>query len=202
MDDLRSGTPDRIFYICACAVAIGHDAAGDLRPSPASTLVPRQHRRAGRVRDACIAREYAGAARCRAETLREAKRMGFSDTHTAGCSTGKSERGDPHASARRPGSMPVLQDGRHLRRRVRGLHPLLLLDLRDENESVPHRPRKKVVILGGGPNRIGQGIEFDYCCVHAPSRCGRWATRPSWSTATRRRSPPTTTPPTGSTSSR
>ena len=28
-------------------------------------------------------------------------------------------------------------------------------------------PRKKVVILGGGPNRIGQGIEFDYCCVHA-----------------------------------
>src|SRR5262249_2393326 len=27
--------------------------------------------------------------------------------------------------------------------------------------------RKKVVILGGGPNRIGQGIEFDYCCVHA-----------------------------------
>ncbi len=28
--------------------------------------------------------------------------------------------------------------------------------------------RKKVVILGGGPNRIGQGIEFDYCCCHAP----------------------------------
>ena len=27
--------------------------------------------------------------------------------------------------------------------------------------------KKKVVILGGGPNRIGQGIEFDYCCVHA-----------------------------------
>jgi carbamoyl-phosphate synthase large subunit len=28
-------------------------------------------------------------------------------------------------------------------------------------------PRKKIIILGGGPNRIGQGIEFDYCCVHA-----------------------------------
>ena len=27
--------------------------------------------------------------------------------------------------------------------------------------------REKVLILGGGPNRIGQGIEFDYCCVHA-----------------------------------
>ncbi len=36
----------------------------------------------------------------------------------------------------------------------------------DENESI-RTDRKKVVILGGGPNRIGQGIEFDYCCCHA-----------------------------------
>src|SRR6476620_10607445 len=36
----------------------------------------------------------------------------------------------------------------------------------EENESVRSN-KKKVVILGGGPNRIGQGIEFDYCCVHA-----------------------------------
>jgi len=35
-----------------------------------------------------------------------------------------------------------------------------------ENESIPSQ-RDKVIILGGGPNRIGQGIEFDYCCVHA-----------------------------------
>ncbi len=35
-----------------------------------------------------------------------------------------------------------------------------------ENEARPSE-RKKVIILGGGPNRIGQGIEFDYCCVHA-----------------------------------
>jgi carbamoyl-phosphate synthase large subunit len=35
-----------------------------------------------------------------------------------------------------------------------------------EDESMPS-DRRKVVILGGGPNRIGQGIEFDYCCVHA-----------------------------------
>ena len=34
------------------------------------------------------------------------------------------------------------------------------------NEAAPS-DRKKVVILGGGPNRIGQGIEFDYCCCHA-----------------------------------
>ena len=36
----------------------------------------------------------------------------------------------------------------------------------DDDEAKPSRKRK-VVILGGGPNRIGQGIEFDYCCVHA-----------------------------------
>jgi carbamoyl-phosphate synthase large subunit len=44
----------------------------------------------------------------------------------------------------------------------------------EENESIPS-DKKKVVILGSGPNRIGQGIEFDYCCVHgvlAARECG------------------------------
>jgi carbamoyl-phosphate synthase large subunit len=40
-----------------------------------------------------------------------------------------------------------------------------------EDESQPS-DRKKIVILGGGPNRIGQGIEFDYCCVHAAYALG------------------------------
>ncbi len=37
----------------------------------------------------------------------------------------------------------------------------------DENEIMKPSGKKKIMILGGGPNRIGQGIEFDYCCVHA-----------------------------------
>lgn len=37
----------------------------------------------------------------------------------------------------------------------------------EECEANPHQDKPKVMILGGGPNRIGQGIEFDYCCVHA-----------------------------------
>src|SRR5207247_7718446 len=37
----------------------------------------------------------------------------------------------------------------------------------EADEEPPPRDTKKVVILGSGPNRIGQGIEFDYCCVHA-----------------------------------
>lgn len=34
-------------------------------------------------------------------------------------------------------------------------------------DAINEKPKKKIMILGGGPNRIGQGIEFDYCCVHA-----------------------------------
>src|SRR5438876_145028 len=37
----------------------------------------------------------------------------------------------------------------------------------EEEDEAPPTGRQKVVILGSGPNRIGQGIEFDYCCVHA-----------------------------------
>ncbi len=44
--------------------------------------------------------------------------------------------------------------------------PYLYSSYESENESAPSH-RKKVMILGSGPNRIGQGIEFDYCCCHA-----------------------------------
>ncbi|HSG30503.1 MAG TPA: carbamoyl-phosphate synthase large subunit [Thermodesulfobacteriota bacterium] len=44
--------------------------------------------------------------------------------------------------------------------------PYLYSSYEQEDEALP-TDRKKVIILGGGPNRIGQGIEFDYCCVHA-----------------------------------
>jgi carbamoyl-phosphate synthase large subunit len=44
--------------------------------------------------------------------------------------------------------------------------PYLYSTYEGDDESKP-TPRKKIMILGGGPNRIGQGIEFDYCCVHA-----------------------------------
>src|SRR5262249_36944727 len=39
--------------------------------------------------------------------------------------------------------------------------------LSPEDEVRPHSGRPRIMILGGGPNRIGQGIEFDYCCVQA-----------------------------------
>jgi carbamoyl-phosphate synthase large subunit len=64
----------------------------------------------------------------------------------------------------------------------------------DEDELAPLE-REAVVILGSGPNRIGQGVEFDYCmCARRVRAAATPATRPSCSTATRRRSRPTTTP--------
>ncbi len=47
---------------------------------------------------------------------------------------------------------------------VRGSHPYLYS--RTKTKRIRTTKLKKIIILGGGPNRIGQGIEFDYCCVH------------------------------------
>jgi len=64
------------------------------------------------------------------------------------------------------GVTPVYGLRRHLLRRVPRQNAVSVLELRGESES-DVSSKKKVVILGGGPNRIGQGIEFDYCCCHA-----------------------------------
>ena len=63
-----------------------------------------------------------------------------------------------------PGRLPAC---RLVRRRGRGGLELLLLDPRRARTRRRRQPGRSVVILGSGPNRIGQGIEFDYCCVHA-----------------------------------
>ena len=64
-----------------------------------------------------------------------------------------------------------VQDCGHLCSRVRGEHALPLFGYESgpdpESEVTPQTERQKVIILGSGPNRIGQGIEFDYSCVHA-----------------------------------
>ena len=62
--------------------------------------------------------------------------------------------------------------------------------------------KKKIVVLGAGPIRIGQGVEFDYSTVHAVQTIRATATRPSSSTTTRRPSRRTTPRRTSSISSR
>ena len=71
---------------------------------------------------------------------------------------------------------------------------------RDRGRPAGRKP--KVLILGSGPNRIGQGIEFDYCCVHAATALSEAGFETVMVNCNPETVPPTTTPPTGSTSSR
>jgi carbamoyl-phosphate synthase large subunit len=98
-----------------------------------------------------------------AELLREAKELGYADRYLATL-LGQGERA---FRARR------LQAGIHATfKRVdtcaaefEAYTPYLYSTYERECEANP-ASRRKIIILGGGPNRIGQGIEFDYCCVH------------------------------------
>jgi hypothetical protein len=72
----------------------------------------------------------------------------------------------------------------------------------DECEANPSVDRDKIMVLGGGPNRIGQGIESITAAYTPLWRCVKTVTRPSWLTVTRKPYRPTTTPPTVCTSSR
>jgi carbamoyl-phosphate synthase large subunit len=98
------------------------------------------------------------------ELLLDAKRHGFSDRQIGGL-RGMPEdvvRGVRHALGVRPVYKTVDTCAAEFAART----PYHYSSYDDEDEVVPST-RKKVVILGSGPNRIGQGVEFDYSCVHA-----------------------------------
>ncbi|MGB0647284.1 MAG: carbamoyl-phosphate synthase large subunit, partial [Bradymonadia bacterium] len=97
-------------------------------------------------------------------TLRGAKRMGFSDARLAQL-LNESESA-VHAKRMALNVKPVYKRVDTCAAEFEAHTPYLYSTYEDECEALPS-DRKKVVILGGGPNRIGQGIEFDYCCVHA-----------------------------------
>ncbi|HMK33884.1 MAG TPA: carbamoyl-phosphate synthase large subunit [Desulfomonilaceae bacterium] len=98
-----------------------------------------------------------------AETLRQAKAYGFSDIRL-GHLTGTSE--DEIRNLRiKHGVRPVFKRVDTCAAEFEAHTPYLYSSYEDEDESGATQ-RKKIMILGGGPNRIGQGIEFDYCCVH------------------------------------
>ena len=111
-------------------------------------------------------RRLAGAPALGPADFRRAKRLGFSDAQLAYLRGGDRRPSIRAArlAARRAGD---LQDGRHLRGRVRGLHARTTTPPTRRRTRSGRSERARVIILGSGPNRIGQGIEFDYCCVHA-----------------------------------
>ena len=96
--------------------------------------------------------------------LPHAKRMGFSDARL-GQLLGVDEDA-VRAERERTGLVPVYKTVDTCAAEFVAHTPYLYSTYEGEDESAP-TGRRKIVILGGGPNRIGQGIEFDYCCVHA-----------------------------------
>src|SRR5678816_4601571 len=100
-----------------------------------------------------------------AEQLARAKSLGFSDRQIAHL-TGRTED-DIRAERKELGLVPSYRLVDTCAAEFEAYTPYYYSSYGDENEVMPPKGKKKVMILGGGPNRIGQGIEFDYCCVHA-----------------------------------
>jgi len=98
------------------------------------------------------------------DTLRTLKRKGFSDRRLAYLfnTTEKEVRAKRHAL----GIRPVFKRVDTCAAEFSTSTAYMYSTYEEECEAEPSA-RRKVMVLGGGPNRIGQGIEFDYCCVHA-----------------------------------
>ncbi|MFL0358009.1 carbamoyl-phosphate synthase large subunit [Curtobacterium flaccumfaciens] len=116
-----------------------------------------------------VADEVRAAVSLDADTLRWAKEHGFSDTQIASLRSSDAApvseqqvRDERHAQ----GIRPVFKTVDTCAGEFPALTPYHYSSYDTETEVVPS-DRKKVVILGSGPNRIGQGVEFDYSCVHA-----------------------------------
>ncbi|MGH7545652.1 MAG: carbamoyl-phosphate synthase large subunit, partial [Gemmatimonadota bacterium] len=97
-------------------------------------------------------------------SLREMKRLGYGDAHLAWL------RGESESAVRERrhglGMRPTYKTVDTCAGEFPAKTPYLYSTYEDENESVASE-RPKVIVLGSGPNRIGQGVEFDYCCVSA-----------------------------------
>jgi carbamoyl-phosphate synthase large subunit len=103
-----------------------------------------------------------------AEQLRTAKRMGISDERLAAVwgLTGAAGTAAVRALRKKLNVMPVYKMVDTCAGEFESYTPYLYSCYDEEDEAAP-TDRKKILILGSGPNRIGQGIEFDYCCCHA-----------------------------------
>jgi carbamoyl-phosphate synthase large subunit len=96
--------------------------------------------------------------------LRRAKKLGFSDRQLA-VARGVSEA-EIRAQRKAAGVIPTYRLVDTCAAEFEAFTPYYYSTYGTENEMRPS-DKPKIMILGGGPNRIGQGIEFDYCCVHA-----------------------------------
>ena len=98
------------------------------------------------------------------DNLRRLKQLGFSD-HQIALARGTTEDAI-RAQRKAAGIIPTYRLVDTCAAEFEAATPYFYSTYGDENEA-RQSDKKKIIILGGGPNRIGQGIEFDYCCVHA-----------------------------------
>jgi carbamoyl-phosphate synthase large subunit len=99
------------------------------------------------------------------ELLQRAKSLGFSDRQIAYL-TGRTED-DVRAERKKQGLVPSYRLVDTCAAEFEAYTPYYYSTYDRGDDEVTPSAKKKIMILGGGPNRIGQGIEFDYCCVHA-----------------------------------
>jgi carbamoyl-phosphate synthase large subunit len=99
-----------------------------------------------------------------AEVLREAKEYGFSDRQLA--EMWKRPEGDIRRLRKETGVLPTYYLVDTCAAEFEAYTPYFYSTY-ERGDELTVEDRRKVLILGGGPNRIGQGIEFDYCCCHA-----------------------------------
>jgi len=109
-------------------------------------------------------RDYAALAAVDAAATRRMKQLGFSDRQL-GAARGESEA-DVRARRWAQGVRPAYKMVDTCAGEFPSATPYLYGSYDEESEA-PRSGRRSVVILGSGPNRIGQGVEFDYCCVRA-----------------------------------
>jgi carbamoyl-phosphate synthase large subunit len=98
--------------------------------------------------------------------VRQAKQAGFSDRQLA--TIWSTTETDIRQDRKRRGIVATYKAVDTCAAEFEAYTPYFYSTYEDEDESPPKLPgQRRVMILGGGPNRIGQGIEFDYCCCHA-----------------------------------
>jgi carbamoyl-phosphate synthase large subunit len=155
---LRVPNPDRVF-------AIGDAFRAGLSAAEVHALTRIDPWFLANIREIVEFEREIGAAALRdAGVLRRAKQLGFADRRIARL-TGASEEA-VRALRRAHGVRATFKTVDTCAAEFVAHTPYLYSTYEEEDEAPP-TDRPKVVILGSGPNRIGQGIEFDYCCVHA-----------------------------------
>ena len=100
-----------------------------------------------------------------ATTMRQVKQFGFSDRQLA--TLLNSDDGEIREWRKSHGIVATYKSVDTCAAEFEAYTPYYYSTYETENETPPKGDKKRVIILGGGPNRIGQGIEFDYCCCHA-----------------------------------